>query len=94
MTRFYGGSPLHWLADVPRGIVRVMAQQLAAIEARESLRAVTVGALAMGTLKDQAAATQQINAWRQLAGDTTQRRRMVRTVETMRAAGVKVFGAN
>lgn len=64
--RFYGGTPMTWLAETPMAVVRACVSQMSKLRARDSIRAATRVAMGSGSLKKQDA-KQISREWNQAA---------------------------
>jgi len=52
LSRFYGGTPWHWLAEAPIGLARRSLEKIGELRAGESILAATRVAVGTGSIKD------------------------------------------
>jgi hypothetical protein len=84
LARFYGGSPWHWFAELPLGLVRGCARMLPRLQAEEAFAGMAVNT---GHLQDEAfkAVTRR---WREVIEPTGARPRQRVNPHALAAIGI------
>lgn len=89
LTRFYGGDPWRWLAELPLGVVRAMVKAIPKLQAEEALSAVQQVACGTGSFANKRDERAVLDTWTRHAG--IQRPAPVKaSPEMLAAAGIGV----